>query len=182
MHTWAISIWWVTALHTDVWKSFQTVFQVWSLLVSANNLQLSMYHDQSLYQRFINLMGSSIWCCDISPVNIYCIQKETDIPVFWDRWLTPVNPEEDEIVVERLDQGHTHKLKSKSGTWTRDFRPAWLENQTNSVLYAVVPPSYVLTFLYVQWIARSQKCFMLGLGEWRSEVPGGNFMSVSVTK
>lgn len=116
-------------------------------------------------------------CCETSPVNIYCIKKETDIPVFWDRWLTSVSQEDEEYLfclvfscesnsldglemVERLVQGHAHKLRSKSGSWTREFWPPWLENK-NLLLMLF---SFLHPCLYVQWITRSQKSFVLGVG------------------
>lgn len=123
----------------------------------------------------------SIWCCEISPVNIYRIQKRNwHASVFGTDDLHQWARKKRNLVVEWLVQGHTHKLKSESGSWTRDFWPAWLEKQTNCVVYAAVLSS-VLTFMCNE-LPEVGSLICWGLGELRSEVPGGDFMSLSVTK
>lgn len=65
------------------------------------------------------------------------------------------------------------KLKSKFGSWTKEFWPAWLENKNNDnnnpVVYAVVFPSYFLAFIcnglpevfYVGgWASEKVKCLV----------------------
>lgn len=63
--------------------------------------------------------------------------------------------------LNELVQGHTCKLRSKFGSWTREFWPAWLEKNNCCVCCCF---SFLHPCLYMQWITRSQNSFMLGVG------------------